>query len=141
MITKANIVGKPVIVAAQMLESMVDTPRPTRAEMTDVANAAYDGADAILLRTETANGQFVDKVVATAAAILRDAEVGGSRQRASYPALGSSSSVMHCSMKGQVQSHPSGVLPALKGSSASGTHRSVLTATRTTTSSVTLHPR
>lgn len=40
----------------------VGNPRPTRAEMTDVANSAYDGADAIVLRSETANGQFADKV-------------------------------------------------------------------------------
>ncbi|KAG2495346.1 hypothetical protein HYH03_006615 [Edaphochlamys debaryana] len=76
MITKANLKGRPVIVSAQMLSSMVDSPRPTRAEITDVANALYDGADAIMLREETAVGQFVEKVVGVAADILKDAQVG-----------------------------------------------------------------
>lgn len=76
MSTKANLAGKPIIVAAQMLETMVSNPRPTRAEMTDVANSTYDGADAILLRNETSVGLFVQKAVQTAASILKDAEVG-----------------------------------------------------------------
>ncbi|PNH03911.1 Pyruvate kinase, partial [Tetrabaena socialis] len=76
MIAKANLKGRPVIVSAQMLTSMAESPRPTRAEITDVANALYDGADAILLREETAHGDFVEKVVSIAAAILKDAEVG-----------------------------------------------------------------
>ena len=58
LIRKANALGKPVITATQMLRSMVDHTQPTRAEVTDVVNAIYDGTDAIMLSEETASGQF-----------------------------------------------------------------------------------
>jgi pyruvate kinase len=86
IIRKARERGRPVIVATQVLESMREHPRPTRAEVSDAANAVDEGADAIMLAGETAAGAYPVRAVETLAAVIKEAELMPSTDRVTVSA-------------------------------------------------------
>ena len=74
LIKKCNIAGKPVILSTQIMESMVKRLRPTRAEVSDISNAVYEGIDCCILSSETHTGPFYDKACGIMSKICYEAE-------------------------------------------------------------------
>ena len=89
IVKKCRNASKPVIIATQMLESMITTPRPTRAEVNDVANSVLDGADAVMLSGETSVGEFPEIVIETMSKIIVHVE------QTSYPYYSSKKTAHH----------------------------------------------
>ncbi|MBX2843123.1 MAG: pyruvate kinase [Flammeovirgaceae bacterium] len=84
IVKKCNESGKPVIIATQMMESMIENPRPTRAEANDVANAVMDGTDAVMLSAETASGKYPVQTIQHMTNIVRAVENSGNIYNKTY---------------------------------------------------------
>lgn len=122
LIQKAYNAGKQVITATQMLESMITNPRPTRAEITDVANAIYDGTSAIMLSGETAAGEFPMEAVKTMALIAETTEnnidyVGRFKKRENNRSENVTEAISHATVTTAHDLHAAAILTVTKGGS------------------------
>ncbi len=122
LIHKTNAAAKPVITATQMLRSMVENPRPTRAEVTDVANAIYDGTDAIMLSEETAMGAYPVEAVQVMSHVAADTEAnfdyeGWSKRFVSKGKMDFKSAVAHGAVSMAVDIGASAIITCTKSGS------------------------